>query len=114
MVTLFTLSLGITASAQEQGTPVKADSKTETFKVWGKCGMCKTRIEKTVTEAGATEAAWEVKTMELKVTYDPAKTSRDDLSKKLAAVGHDTELYRAPDDVYDKLPACCHYERQTE
>jgi outer membrane receptor for ferrienterochelin and colicins len=47
----------------------------------------------------------------LTVTYDPSKTSRDKLSKKLASVGHDTEKYRAPDDVYDKLPACCHYER---
>ena len=40
-------SFGINISAQ---TAVKATSsqKTETFKVWGKCDMCKTRIEKAV------------------------------------------------------------------
>lgn len=47
----------------------------------------------------------------LTVTYDPAKTGKDALSKKLAAVGHDTEKYKAKDEVYDKLPACCHYDR---
>jgi hypothetical protein len=47
----------------------------------------------------------------LAVTYDPAKTNVDLLSKKLAAVGHDTEKYKATDDAYNKLPSCCHYER---
>jgi hypothetical protein len=47
----------------------------------------------------------------LAVTFDSKKTSVDAMSKKLALVGHDTEKYRAPDDVYAKLPGCCHYER---
>jgi copper chaperone CopZ len=86
-------------------------SKTETFKVWGKCGMCKDRIEKTVKAEGATSAAWDSKTDMLTVTFDPAKTSKDALSKKLASVGHDTEKFKADDKVYNALPACCHYER---
>ena len=86
-------------------------AKTETFKVWGACGMCKTRIEKTVTAEGATKASWDAKSQLLTVTYDPSKTSKDALSKKLASVGHDTEKFKAPDDVYAKLPGCCHYER---
>jgi copper chaperone CopZ len=85
--------------------------KTESFKVWGKCGMCKARIEKTVKAEGATSASWDEKTQLLAVTYDPAKTNKDELSKKLAAVGHDTEKYKAPDAVYAKLPGCCHYDR---
>jgi copper chaperone CopZ len=85
--------------------------KTESFKVWGACGMCKARIEKTVKAEGATNANWDSKTMLLNVTFDPNKTSIDTFSKKLAAVGHDTEKYKAPDDVYAKLPGCCHYER---
>ena len=86
-------------------------TKTETFKVWGACGMCKTRIEKTAKEEGATSATWEAKTNMLTVTYDPAKTNKDALSKKLASVGHDTEKYKADDKVYNALPGCCHYER---
>jgi periplasmic mercuric ion binding protein len=112
---LFTIVLmsGISARTDGQAgenTP-QPNVKTESFKVWGKCGMCKTRIEKTVKAGGATNASWdEVKQM-LTVTFDPSKTSKDALSKKLAAVGHDTELYKAPDDVYANLPGCCHYER---
>jgi hypothetical protein len=101
---------GVTISAQ---TTLKSttQSKTETFKVWGKCDMCKTRIEKTVKAEGATTANWDEKTEMLTVTFDPAKTTVDALGKKLASVGHDTEKYKAPDDVYAKLPGCCHYDR---
>ncbi|MEZ5018858.1 MAG: hypothetical protein R2756_01810 [Bacteroidales bacterium] len=73
--------------------------------------MCKARIEKTASAEGATAASWDAKTQMLTVTYDPAKTGKDALSRKLAAVGHDTEKYKAKDEVYDKLPACCHYDR---
>jgi hypothetical protein len=85
--------------------------KTESFKVLGLCGMCKSRIEKTAKGEGATSAAWDSKTQMLTVTFDPSKTSKDALSKKIASVGHDTELYKASDDVYENLPGCCHYER---
>jgi copper chaperone CopZ len=85
--------------------------KTESFKVLGKCGMCKDRIEKTAKAEGATSASWDSKTNMLTVTYDPSKTNQDALSKKLASVGHDTEKYKADDKVYNALPGCCHYER---
>jgi copper chaperone CopZ len=89
----------------------QASVKTETFKVFGECGMCKTRIEKTVKAEGATTANWDEKTQLLTVEFDKNKTSVDALSKKLASVGHDTEKYKAPDEVYANLPGCCHYER---
>jgi Cu(I)/Ag(I) efflux system membrane fusion protein len=47
----------------------------------------------------------------LVVKFDPAKTSVDALSKKLAAVGHDTEKYKADDKAYNALDACCQYPR---
>jgi copper chaperone CopZ len=98
--------------ALSQTTPQKSGGpKTETFKVWGKCEMCKDRIEKTAKAEGATKASWDAKTSLLTVSYDPSKTSKDALSKKLASVGHDTEKYKADDKVYNALPACCHYER---
>jgi len=87
------------------------NQKTETFKVWGECDMCKSRIEKTVKAEGATSAAWDEKSQLLTVTYDPSKTNKDGLSKKLATVGHDTEKYKADDKVYEALPGCCHYDR---
>jgi copper chaperone CopZ len=103
-------AFGITTSAQTT-TKSTTQQKTDTFKVWGKCDMCKTRIEKTVKAEGATSANWDTKTQLLAVTFDPAKTSVESLSKKLASVGHDTEKFKAADDVYAKLPGCCHYDR---
>ncbi len=111
IIALFAATMGLTASAQEQAQAQQAATKTETFKVWGKCDMCKARIEKTASAEGATAASWDAKTQMLTATYDPAKTGKDALSKKLAAVGHDTEKYKAKDEVYEKLPACCHYDR---
>ena len=112
---LIAFGLTVSTSAQTQDHSKmnmnQMSAKTETFKVWGACGMCKTRIEKTVTAEGATKASWDAKSQLLTVTYDPSKTSKDALSKKLASVGHDTEKFKAPDDVYAKLPGCCHYER---
>jgi copper chaperone CopZ len=88
------------------------NQKTETFKVWGNCNMCKTRIEKAVKADGVSSADWSTKTKILTVTFDPAKTSVDSFSKKLASVGHDTEKYRADDKAYDALDSCCKYERK--
>lgn len=101
---------GVTTSAQTKSKP-SVQQKTETFKVWGKCDMCKDRIEKAVKAEGATIADWNIKTSMLTVTFDITKTNIDLLGKKLASIGHDTEKYKAPDDVYEKLPGCCHYER---
>jgi copper chaperone CopZ len=106
------LGLNTSAQTQEQKNMNTTTAKTETFKVWGACGMCKTRIENAVKTEGATSADWDLKTKMLTVTFDPKKTSIDAFDKKLASVGHDTEKYKAPDDVYAKLPACCHYERR--
>jgi periplasmic mercuric ion binding protein len=106
------LMMSIGTVAISQTTPQKSSGpKTESFKVSGKCDMCKTRIEKTVKAEGATSAAWDEKTSMLTVTYDPSKTNKDALSKKLASVGHDTEKFKADDKVYNALPACCHYDR---
>ena len=108
---LFAVVFGFNASAQTHDHMSMPSTKTETFKVWGKCDMCKARIEKTVKAEGATSANWNTKTSILTITFDPAKTSVDALGKKLASVGHDTEKYKADNKVYDALPGCCHYER---
>lgn len=104
------IAIGATTSAQS--TTKQSGPKTESFKVSGACGMCKARIEKAAKEQGATTAAWDVKTQIITVTFDPAKTSVDAISKKIAGVGHDTEKYKADDKVYTALPGCCHYERE--
>lgn len=107
------LTTGLNAQKKDQSATAagKTMTKTENFKVWGKCDMCKTRIEKGLKLDGISKAAWDQKTLLVTVTYDPSKVNVDAMQKKLASIGHDTEKYRAPDDVYAKLPDCCHYER---
>lgn len=111
-ISIFTLTASAQAHDHAKTAIDQGTAKTETIKVWGNCDMCKTRIEKTVNAEGATAASWDSKTQMLTVTYDTLKTSKEALSKKLAAAGHDTEKFKATDEVYNKLPGCCQYERQ--
>lgn len=114
LIALFMVGLGVAPSAQSHDhmTMNMTSTKTETFKVWGNCDLCKTRIEKAVKSEGATSADWNIKTKLLTVTFDPAKTNVDTFSKKLASVGHDTEKYKADDKAYNALDACCQYPRK--
>ena len=82
---------------------------TSTFSVSGACGMCKTRIEKAAKIKGVQSAQWDVNTHQLKVAYDASKTAVEKIHQSIADVGHDTELKKAPDAVYNALPACCLY-----
>lgn len=85
--------------------------QTASFKVWGNCESCKARIEKAAKSAGVTTASWSESTKMLKITFDGSKTNVDKVSKAVAAVGHDTEKYKADPKVYNALPGCCKYPR---
>lgn len=89
-----------------------AGTKTEKIKVNGNCDMCKDRIEKTVKAVdGVSTADWNKKTKVLQITFDDSKTNVQQIEKLVARAGHDTELYKADDETYKNLPACCHYDR---
>lgn len=93
---------------------VSAQEKTETFKVSGNCGMCKKKIEKAATTDGVSTAVWDKNTKMITVTYDAAKISNAKIQQNIAAVGYDTEKIKADDKVYDKLPGCCKYDRDSK
>jgi copper chaperone CopZ len=79
------------------------------FKVFGECGQCKQRIEKSLKIKGIETASWDVNTKMLTVSYDSTKLNVEQIHSKVAAVGHDTELKKASDKVYNSLPDCCLY-----
>ena len=112
IVLLFTGILGTKTTAMDYDQPVAGVSKTDTFKVWGNCNMCKIRIEKAAKINGVSKAEWNIQTKKMTLTYDPSKVSSEDVQKKIAAVGHDTEKSTADDKAYDKLDACCKYQRK--
>jgi periplasmic mercuric ion binding protein len=91
---------------------VLAQAKTEKFVVKGNCGMCETRIEQAAKSVkGVTSADWNQKTKILEVSFDASKTSVSKIQLAVADVGHDTPLYKAKDEVYNKLHTCCKYDR---
>ncbi len=87
-------------------------TKKETIKVWGNCGMCKTTIEKAAKKAGAASANWNEDSKELKVSYAVNKTSSQKLQEAIAKAGYDTQDFTADNNAYNKLHACCKYDRK--
>jgi len=81
----------------------------DSLKVFGACGMCKTRIEKAASSVkGVTSANWNSTKNMLVYSYNGI-VKKQDVSNALIKVGHDTEMGKAQDDVYNKLPGCCKY-----
>jgi periplasmic mercuric ion binding protein len=89
-----------------------AVSVTDIFTVYGNCGMCEKRIEGALALFGGVHSAdWDVETKVMTVKYDDSVIALDEIKKKVAAAGHDTDKFRAKDEVYNTLPGCCQYER---
>lgn len=86
-------------------------AKTENVKIYGNCGMC----EKTIETAGklkkVVEVDWDKDSKMATITYDSTKTNQDEILKRIALAGYDSDKFLAPDDVYSKLAGCCQYER---
>ncbi len=105
-----------TATAEDgtaSATLVSDNASTETFKVYGNCGMCKSRIEGALKDVeGVHTASWDASTKMMTVSFDAKVISVADVQKKIAAVGHDTEQVKAEDAVYNQLHGCCQYDRE--
>jgi len=86
-------------------------AKTENVKIYGNCDMCK----KTIVAAGnlkkVAKVNWNKDSKIAIITYDSTKTNQDEILKRIALAGYDSDKFLAPDDVYSKLTVCCLYER---
>ena len=91
-----------------------AQAVTEQFLVKGNCNMCKARIETTATKVGAISANWSAETQTLTMVLDESKVTCDTILKQVAEAGHDNEKFKAPEDAYKALPACCLYTRGSD
>lgn len=87
------------------------NSVTETVKVSGNCGMCKTTIERAGSLKNTAKVDWNSDTQMAKLTYDSKKTNQEEILKRIALSGYDSEKFLAPDDVYKNLHGCCQYDR---
>ena len=84
-----------------------------TMKVSGECDMCKRRIEKALKVEGIKSSYWNVDTQELTVLYNKKKIDANKIPALIAAAGHDTDKVKAKKEVYEALPDCCQYRRET-
>lgn len=93
-------------------TTAFASQKTEKFKVSGTCSTCESSIEKAALSVpGVKSADWDVKTKMITVSYDDTKTDIHKVNMAIAKTGYDTEMHKAKDEDYNKLNACCKYDR---
>jgi Cu(I)/Ag(I) efflux system membrane fusion protein len=104
---------GTTPATGHEGHNMQAatqDGEHVMLTVQGLCEMCKERIEKAAKSvSGVTSASWDIKTKQLHLGFNPAKTSVDAVAKAIAKAGHDTDKYKADKATYDALPSCCKY-----
>lgn len=114
MLIAATVLLAITSIGRAQNYNYKLDGPfqvTKTIKVNGVCDMCKQRIESALKVPGITSAYWDQNSQTVRVQYNKLKITSEKLQQLVAAAGHDTEKFKAPSYVYEKLPECCRYLR---
>ncbi len=111
---LFAFATIQSVNAQSDKTQRTIGIKTQNIKVSGTCSMDKRRIETSAYSVGGIKSAnWNEYTQVLTLTYSVfRKDAPDNVQKKIAAVGNDTEKYSANDAVYQALPDCGHYQRK--
>ena len=105
MVAITLLLSTIMASAQIKNT------KTESVKIYGNCEMCKAKIEKAGNIKKIAKVTWDDQSQIATLQYDAKKTNQDQILKRIALVGYDSDKFLAPDKVYSKLDGCCKYDR---
>jgi copper chaperone CopZ len=77
------------------------NTKTESVKIYGNCEMC----EKTIETAGSVKKIanvdWNKDTKMATITYDSTKTNQDEILKRIALAGYDSDKFLAPDVIED-------------
>ncbi|MBK1896698.1 DUF3347 domain-containing protein [Chryseobacterium paridis] len=101
----FTLLFSLAIHAQSKSI------KTETVKIFGNCDICKTNIEKAGNLKKVATVNWNKDSKIATLTYDSQKTNQDEILKRIALAGYDSEKFLAPDNAYAALPECCRYNR---
>ncbi|MEI8204908.1 MAG: heavy metal-associated domain-containing protein [Bacteroidota bacterium] len=79
-----------------------------TFKVSAQCGMCKDRIESTLTALkGVKKAVVNLDNKSVEITYLASKITPVEMKKAISKAGHDADDVKADPKAYGALPACC-------
>ncbi|MFV8326934.1 DUF3347 domain-containing protein [Flavobacterium sp. ZS1P14] len=107
------MAITLLSSVMVSNAQIK-NAKTETVKIFGNCAMCETTIEKAGSLKKIAKVDWNKDTKMATLTYDAKKTNQDEILKRIALAGYDSEKFLAPDAAYSKLPECCQYVREAK
>jgi Cu(I)/Ag(I) efflux system membrane fusion protein len=105
--TIIALLLGI-IYMHMAGIKAEPPAKAQ-FKALGNCDMCKERIEKALDVPGIRSAVYLPEQQIVQVLFSERKISLEQIQRLVSQAGHDTELFRADETAYGKLPQCCRY-----
>ncbi|WP_293954139.1 MULTISPECIES: DUF3347 domain-containing protein [unclassified Sphingobacterium] len=110
LISLLGLVISLLLSTQYTYGQIK-NAKTAAVKVLGKTTAVKKMIEKVGSDGHTAIVDWDPTSKLAFITYDPSKTSADEVLKRIALAGFDNERFLAPDDVYAQLAKAEQYER---
>lgn len=103
----------IVLSITKLGAQIK-NTKTEVVKIYGNCGMCKSKIEKAGSLKNIAQVSWDKETKMATLSYDASKTNQEEILKRIALAGYDSDTFLAPDKAYSSLDDCCQYDREAK
>ena len=105
MMTRFLLLVVVALTA----VSAQAQKAELTFGVSGLCGMCEDRIEAAFDQKGIVAADYDLEKKTIHVVYKTKKWDEERLHKLATGVGHDTDKYKADDELYANIHGCCKY-----
>lgn len=88
-----------------------ANAKTETVKLYGNCRMCEKTIEKSRHPKRRSQSRLGHGHQNGENHLRQHQTTLDDVLKRIAAAGYDSDQFRATDEAYNNLHGCCQYDR---
>jgi mercuric ion binding protein len=108
-ITVFTLMLSVSASAQKQKTVETAVIKTTIYCDHCKvCETCGPKFEKTLLkEKGVQMVTLDETAMTIKVVYNTKKTNLDNIRQAISKLGYDADDVKADAVAYEGLDGCC-------
>jgi copper chaperone CopZ len=107
------MAIALLLSATFASAQIK-NSKSANVKILGNCGMCESNIEKAGNLNKIAKVDWDKDTQMAAITFDSKQTTQDEILKRIALAGYDSEFFLAPDDAYNNLHGCCQYVRETK
>ncbi len=128
IVMLVAVAMTFSAMAQSKNTSSSSTSKTTTSTATQSksssyttitiqtnasknCKSCVNRFKENVPFfKGVKEYTFDSSTAKLTVTYDPKKTTADQIRKQISDLGYDADKVKANEAARAKLPPCCRKE----